>query len=257
MTTTYGTHVPSGPSAFAQAQSRATMGLAGPTARRPQTLHLRGSLMRADAQAAGQDWSATGDASPAEPPVSVERVDLSDPSTPVGGAPLSDLMVYIQETYEINVQEAEHLEWASTAGIQPTVGAVMDACEALNLSKRPTRPTMMTRHQQTLGPKNYLHVGPGGAATSRERKRACWREHCHWRAAAPRAVSSKPEACPNVNAAICVIAQTRQRFCIAGCKTEAGTLQPFHSWEPRPNAIARRGHCHAGPAWLPHGSRAT
>ena len=93
MQTAYGTEVPSGPSAFAQAQSQYTAGISDPrpAVRRP---HLRGSLVPArpeQEKPVEADWSTTGEPSPARDP-GASKVDLSNPATPTAGAPLSEVM---------------------------------------------------------------------------------------------------------------------------------------------------------------------
>ena len=143
--TSHGSVVPSGPSAFAQAQSRFTSGqpATGPAMRRPTSLNLRGSLMRAEQ--ADADWSATAGSSPApgqqplpivsamDAPVQGDTVDLSSPSD---GVPLSQIMNAIHEAYDLNVVETDHLEWLITTGLLPTVGHVWDTCETLGFPRK-------------------------------------------------------------------------------------------------------------------------
>ena len=122
VTTSYGTRVPPGPSAFAHAQSRATMGFSGLTARRP-SLHLRGSLTRADAE---QDWSATASHTPADEQSRAAArpeeaaPDLSDPTSPVAAVSMPEVMREVSKTYDLNVQETDHFEWLLSSGPLPT-----------------------------------------------------------------------------------------------------------------------------------------
>ena len=137
MTTSYGTSV-SGPSAFAQAQSQYTAGMTGlaPAVRRP---HLRGSLVPARSgqpQRVHEDWSATGEPTPARGPDASTEVNLTDPASPAAGVPLSDVMAELHRQFVLNVQETEHLERAITHGLLPTIWQRVDACEALRFPRR-------------------------------------------------------------------------------------------------------------------------
>ena len=91
VTTSYGTRVEPGPSAFAHAQSMFTQGLPepAPAVRRPTSLHLRGSLTRPEQQE-GQEWSATATADPSPAANDAgQHVEGLGPSTPTQGVPLS------------------------------------------------------------------------------------------------------------------------------------------------------------------------
>ena len=76
--------------------------------RRP---HLRDPLVPArsgQAQPVHEDWSAATEPTPARGPDASTEVNLTDPASPVEGAPLSQVMAEIHRQFDLNVQETEH-----------------------------------------------------------------------------------------------------------------------------------------------------
>ena len=171
-TTTHGTDVPPGPSSFAHAQSQASMGQAGPTVRRPTSLHLRGSLLRGGQ---ANDWSATGEPSPVEgatghapatvPGPSVE-FDSDDPRSPVEEVTMHQVMQRVHETYDMNVMEADHFEWLLQSGLLPTIGHVWDVCNALRFQRK--SPTQSPAQPAAPLPSSWTQ---GGSYQSPQRRR--------------------------------------------------------------------------------------
>ena len=113
--------------------------------RRP---NLRGSLARAASQHEqlhDEDWSATAEPSPAPaaPAVPERAQDLmmSPPQTPTAGVRVEDVMLEVSRRYDLNVEEAERLEWLIPSGLSPTIGHVFDTCEVLKLPRRSNMPT--------------------------------------------------------------------------------------------------------------------
>ena len=157
LTTRDGTWVPPGPSAFAHAQNQFTTGNTQliPAVRRPTSLHLRGSLARAGQQAEpheAAEWSATGEPSPVQNHEAQPSRALSDPTTPVEGVPAHEIMAEFGRQYDLNVQEAEHMEWLIGSGLRITYGMVSHACDTLRFPRRSQQATPQALDERAQTP---------------------------------------------------------------------------------------------------------
>ena len=126
----------SAPSLRGTASELRTRNALNMAARRP---NLRGAIARAATatQESPQEveWSATADPSPAQQDTRSDEQIVSD--TPTLGVPVSDIMQELARQFDLNVEEADRIEWLISTGLLPTVGQVFDMCEAQNYPRRP------------------------------------------------------------------------------------------------------------------------